>query len=293
MIGWAGAAALAAITLLLWPDAPRSAAITAASRAGSADPAGWRTRLRLEAVRQRWRGRRPGVRRAGRRRRLPVLAGGAGFAVAASRLAPWPVAIAGVLACCTATSLVRHARDTARARRELAGLTTTLRGVVRELHAGATPRAAVDHATADAPPVTRLLLEALAPRVSASRDAALRLPSTAVTDAVVDQLRRAWAVSERHGVPLAAVLSACVADLDDRAALARLRAQQVAGPAVSGYVLAALPAAGLAMGAGMGSHPVDVLTGSTLGGALLVAGVTLCCAGLLWSGRIVRGGRHD
>lgn len=175
----------------------------------------------------------------------------------------------------------------------MAGLTAALRGVVRELRAGAASRAAVDHAAADASPATRRLLESMAPPQSASDDAARRLPATAVPAAVADHIRRAWAVSDVRGVPLAAVLTACVADLDDRATLARLRAQQVAGPAVSGYVLAALPLAGLAMGAGMGSHPLDVLTGSTLGGALLVGGMALCCAGLLWSGRIVRGGRRD
>ena len=78
-------------------------------------------------------------------------------------------------------------------------------------------------------------------------------------------------------------------DLDDRAQLAESMAAQVAGPATSGYVLAALPIAGLLLGAGMGTDPIGVLTGSTVGGALLVAGTLLCSAGLLWSDRIVRG----
>jgi tight adherence protein B len=57
---------------------------------------------------------------------------------------------------------------------------------------------------------------------------------------------------------------------------------------VSGYVLSALPAAGLLLGSGMGADPLAVLTGSAWGGALLIAGTLLCCAGLLWTDRIVR-----
>jgi tight adherence protein B len=222
----------------------------------------------------------------------------------ALQIAPWQVVIASVLIGYTASRLLRRACAAARFRHECAALTAALRGIVRELRAGVPPGAAMDFATADAAPETRQVLQAIALPEGAHPAGALRegaQPAGAPPDArprrpaavpagVVEQIRQAWAASLAHGIPLAAVLAACVADLDDRAAVAQLRAQHVAGPAVSGYVLAALPAAGIAMGAGMGSQPVDVLLGSTLGGALLVAGVALCCAGLLWTGRIVGGG---
>ncbi|MBN9188067.1 MAG: hypothetical protein J0I62_06110 [Microbacterium sp.] len=79
-------------------------------------------------------------------------------------------------------------------------------------------------------------------------------------------------------------------DITDRSAAERARAAQVAGPAVSGYVLAALPIAGLLLGTGMGSDPIAVLGSTTVGGALLVIGVALSCGGLVWADRIVRGG---
>lgn len=239
-------------------------------------------------------------------------------------VAPGQLVVAVLLAGGTAISLLRGSRAAARSRRETAGLADALRAVIRELRAGAPPHEAAAHACVDAAPAARTILAPyarlgafsavqpagmplrivsgglagmpLAPTAGGSAGLSAGMterPITAVPPAVIDQLRRAWAVSTRHGVPLAAVLAACVGDLDDRAALTRLRAQHVAGPAMSGYVLAALPLAGIALGAGMGSHPLDILLGSATGGVLLVMGVGLCSAGLLWSGRIVRGGRHE
>jgi tight adherence protein B len=56
---------------------------------------------------------------------------------------------------------------------------------------------------------------------------------------------------------------------------------------MSGYVMAVLPLMGLALGVGMGADPVGVLLGTPVGNILLLVGVALTCAGLLWSARIV------
>ncbi len=297
VIELAAAAVLAAMTLIIWPDRRRLVAFARTVHGfgdgvgGPGRPGGWRAST--GSIRRRWQGRDHAVRVR------PAAVGvclTAAVTVTAPRALPWQLVIAALVAGYTASSLVRHARAAARRRRDLAGLTAALRGAVRELRAGALPRAAIEHAASGASPAIRLLLESLAPQAATGRSlpaTAPEPPPTAIPADVTGRLRRAWAVSAARGVPLAAVLSACIADLDDRAALQRLRAQQVAGPAVSGYVLAALPVAGIAMGAGMGSHPITVLLGSALGGALLVIGVGLCCAGLLWAGRIVRGGQRD
>jgi len=79
-----------------------------------------------------------------------------------------------------------------------------------------------------------------------------------------------------------------VLDAAERLTADSERAGQVAGPRVSGYVMAALPVLGLLLGAGMGADPLKVLAHSGIGAVLLVVGVTLTCAGLLWSARIVR-----
>ncbi|MGB3772354.1 MAG: type ii secretion system integral membrane subunit, partial [Rhodococcus sp. (in: high G+C Gram-positive bacteria)] len=42
-----------------------------------------------------------------------------------------------------------------------------------------------------------------------------------------------------------------------------------------------------ALGQAMGASPIAVLTGGGVGGVLLVVGVALACAGLLWTDAIV------
>jgi tight adherence protein B len=72
------------------------------------------------------------------------------------------------------------------------------------------------------------------------------------------------------------------------AAMLDRQAAEVAGPRLSGYLLAALPVLGLLLGTGMGADPVAVLVSTGLGQVLLVVGVGLSCAGLRWIARIVR-----
>ena len=52
-------------------------------------------------------------------------------------------------------------------------------------------------------------------------------------------------------------------------------------------LLAGLPLLGLAMGAGIGADPWAVLTRTGTGQVLLVAGVGLEAAGLMWSSRLI------
>lgn len=214
----------------------------------------------------------------------PAAAGAAGLWVSV------PCGVAAAIVSLTAAVLVRRARVARRSRAELTAATAALRALARDLRSGTSPEIAVRNAAASAPPEVASVLSALpgppgAGYVTAGApDAA---PGSVRAD-VRSRLRAGWDLSLAHGVPLAAVTAAVAADLDDRARGADARAAQVAGPAVSGYVLAGLPAAGLLLGAGMGTHPLAVLTGSPLGGGLLLAGTVLCCAGLLWSDRLVR-----
>ena len=61
----------------------------------------------------------------------------------------------------------------------------------------------------------------------------------------------------------------------------------MAGPRATAMVLAALPAVGVLLGQAMGAAPLAVLTGGGTGGIMLVVGVGLACAGLLWTDAIV------
>jgi tight adherence protein B len=61
---------------------------------------------------------------------------------------------------------------------------------------------------------------------------------------------------------------------------------QLSGPRASAAVLAGLPILGIALGQGMGAHPLVILATTPVGQLLLVLGTGLAAAGLLWSARI-------
>jgi tight adherence protein B len=102
------------------------------------------------------------------------------------------------------------------------------------------------------------------------------------------RLRSGWLLTRRHGLAFTPLIDALVQELAERVQADAERSGQVAGPRMSGFVMALLPLLGLALGAGMGADPVQVLLRSTVGNILLLVGIGLTCAGLLWSARIVR-----
>ncbi|MEO7124862.1 MAG: hypothetical protein ABI382_05160 [Nakamurella sp.] len=301
-----------AVALVIWPSGYRLAGIAAGvpacarrrfrdGRSGYARVVGSRSSNAARSALSGWGAPMPAIWK----RRTSALVGVAGvvaYGTFVVRILPWQLTISSLLVSFTVASLVRHARCSARARADLTGLVMALRAIVRELNAGAGQQEAVTRVLTSAAPAARGVLELLdqqrwnsdpSPSNALLRDAAAPDSVAALPKAVVSRIYQAWMASAAHGVPLAAVVTACISDLEDRAAVVRLRSQHVAGPAASGYVLSALPIAGIAMGAGMGSRPIDVLLGGTLGGLLLVVGAGLCCAGLLWTSRIVRGSGDD
>ena len=101
------------------------------------------------------------------------------------------------------------------------------------------------------------------------------------------RLRVGWLLSRRCGVAYSPLIDGLAAELSDAMAGDSRRAGEVAGPRMSGYVMAGLPVMGLLLGVGMGADPFGVLLNTAVGRVLLVVGVLLTCAGLLWSARIV------
>ncbi|WP_440712882.1 type II secretion system F family protein [Gordonia sp. FQ] len=106
-------------------------------------------------------------------------------------------------------------------------------------------------------------------------------------DAELRRLGEAWATSVRHGVPMAALTDAMRRDLSERKDFGARTQASLAGPRATATVLAVLPVLGLGLGELMGAHPVGVLLGTPLGSILLVVGVGLAAAGLLWVDGIV------
>nr|WP_042198116.1 type II secretion system F family protein [Kibdelosporangium sp. MJ126-NF4]CEL23207.1 FIG016317: Probable conserved transmembrane protein [Kibdelosporangium sp. MJ126-NF4]CTQ94370.1 FIG016317: Probable conserved transmembrane protein [Kibdelosporangium sp. MJ126-NF4] len=162
-------------------------------------------------------------------------------------------------------------------------LTETLRALVSELRAGAHPVVAAETVAADAPPAGAEAMRAIAAAARMGGDV-----EQAVREPLFADVAHAWALAQRHGLPLADVLAAVVRDLDQRVRFARQLTARMTGPRTSAIVLAGLPVAGIALGQVVGAHPLRMLSGTVTGQALLVLGVLLMCAGFLWSGRLTR-----
>jgi tight adherence protein B len=321
--------AASALALLIWPDRPRVTGVPGVRRYGSASvqregAVGRRGHWRADGGFARRGGvGRPssGVRLARPRvSRWPArfwalwifraLTGVVAAAVAVAASVPVAPIVAAVLIVATVLRLVRRARAAGRERADLNGAAVILRALTRELRAGRAPVDALQAVLRDAPERVARIVEPLgggssrgstrvprgaagwpaAPTAGTAKTGRVPRESVGVLDDVARRLHVGWDVAQRQGVPLSSVLSMLADDITDRSAAERARAAQVAGPAVSGYVLAALPIAGLLLGTGMGSDPIAVLGSTTVGGALLVVGVALSCGGLVWADRIVRGG---
>ncbi|GAC58190.1 hypothetical protein GOHSU_32_00070 [Gordonia hirsuta DSM 44140 = NBRC 16056] len=106
------------------------------------------------------------------------------------------------------------------------------------------------------------------------------------------RLSQAWAISSRHGLPMAALLDALRSDLVQRKEFAARTEAGLAGPRATAMVLAGLPLLGLGLGQLMGAAPLRVLVGTPIGSVLLVVGVGLAAAGLLWADAIVAKARR-
>lgn len=97
-----------------------------------------------------------------------------------------------------------------------------------------------------------------------------------------------WQVAERTGAGLGGALEEVAVAAGDRSAhRARVRAQ-LAGVRTTGWLLAALPLIGMGLAASAGARPWRVLLGSPSGFALLVFGLGLDAAGVLWLHRMAR-----
>lgn len=281
-----------AAALLLWPALPRT-------------PAG----CGRTSGRPRRAGGGPGVRLRGDA--MPaaglVLVGAVAALLLGSPVGAAAVAVLGG----TVTVLLRWGAADRRGRRELVELTAALRMVARELRAGASPETAVGAALAgrtgsagrsrarvrepvtDRGRVGQVLRDLVVPEAAGAVPpsppaAAWRRRRTPVDELSV-RLVCGWRLATRTGLPLTRLVDAVVAVAEERIDALDARRAEVAGPRLSGWVLAALPLMGLLLGSGMGVDPFAVLLApSGWGPILLLTGTVLTAAGLLWSARIVR-----
>lgn len=213
------------------------------------------------------------------------------------------VAVAGVgggVAAALVAAVVRRRVRAARAQRRVdaasAELAEALTDLVGSLRAGAHPAAAVAavETAVDCSEIGSAEVGEVFTAVGSTARLGGDVPGQLLRLAADDgplageltRLAGAWALAERHGVALAELLDAVRHDVDARVRFGRRVRAQLAGARATTTVLAALPVLGVVLGQGVGAQPWRVLTVTTGGQVLLVIGVALACAGMLWSDRI-------
>ncbi len=213
------------------------------------------------------------------------------IAAAAAAVLPATTSLAAALL--GATIGVRYRRRIRRQRgsAEAKALETALDVLVGELRIGAHPvRAfAVSAAETDEVSVAAGLL-AVAARARLGADVAAGLRSASRSSSLPAQWERLavyWELGCEHGLAISTLMNAAKRDIAERQRFSARVDSGMAGARTSAAILAALPVLGVLMGQLIGAKPVGFLL-SGPGGALLVVGVMLVCAGLLWSDRITR-----
>lgn len=199
-------------------------------------------------------------------------------------------ALAGALVAATARRRHRARRNARTAGAVAEELADAVRRMAEELRSGSHPTAALAGVTADGPHARDVLGPAAAAAQlgddvpAAMRRVAAERPELARD---VERVAAAWALAERHGIPLAALLGAAQDDIRWRVRFSHTVGAQLAGPRATATVLTTLPVLGVGLGQLMGADPIGVLRGGLLGQVLIVVGVGLAAAGSAWTERIL------
>lgn len=105
---------------------------------------------------------------------------------------------------------------------------------------------------------------------------------------VLRALSAAWRVASGSGAGLAVAARNLGQAAMERERIRRELASEMAGPRSTARVLAALPLVGLLLGSGFGGSPWVWLTATPVGWLVLLTGIGLEVAGLLWVRWLVR-----
>lgn len=173
---------------------------------------------------------------------------------------------------------------------ERAGAVEACGVLAAELRSGRDPAEALTAAAsvASGPAQEALASAAAAARLGGDVPAALTSSAGSAVAAVLRALAACWSVCASSGSGLASSVARLEEGLRADQAQRRAVDAELAGPRATAGLLAALPAAGLLMAAGLGADPLHVLLGTPLGLVCLVVGLGLDGLGVLWTGRLVR-----
>ena len=212
----------------------------------------------------------------------------AALAVVAALLVGGPVA-AGLAALATlvARRLDRARQAAAAGRQERAAALDALTMLSADLRAG---RTAADAFTAAAgiacgESAAALAAAAAAARLGGDVPATLCRERSAVADAL-RALAACWRVCSEAGSGLAVAVERLEEGLRT-AEMQRLAVEaELAGPRATAQLLAVLPLVGVALAAGLGAHPLDLLLGTPIGLGCLAVGLGLDGLGVVWTRRL-------
>lgn len=109
----------------------------------------------------------------------------------------------------------------------------------------------------------------------------------------LSRLGRAWRLCERAGAPLSPVAQRVAENVSAEAQVRAEISGELAVARLTGRLLCALPAAGIAMGFFAGGDPIGFLVTTPAGRLCLVAAVVLACAGLVWTELLARRAQED
>ena len=198
-----------------------------------------------------------------------------------------------VLACSVgaATWCLRRTRRrrSERARDESRQLETAIDVLVGELRVGAHPATAFTVAADETAGPVAGACRAVAARARLGADVVTGLRGVGESSAMPSQWARlavCWQLAAEHGLAMSALMHAAQRDIAERQRFSEQVRSAMAGARATATILASLPLLSVAMGQLIGARPLAFLLGGGLGGWLLVAGLTLICAGLLWADRI-------
>jgi tight adherence protein B len=233
--------------------------------------------------------------RAPTRRRVPLIgANGVGWilacaAAAAAVVLPLTTVLAVAVVSTTAGRRYRRTRRIRRAADEGRTLEAALDVLVGELRAGSHPVRAFRVAADETDGTVAAALRAVAARARLGGDVIAGLRSAArssVLPAHWNRLAACWQLAGDHGLAIATLVRAAQRDIAERQRFSARVAAGMAGARATAVILAGLPVLGVLLGQLIGARPLSFLLSGHAGGALLVIGCMLACAGLLWSDHI-------
>lgn len=201
---------------------------------------------------------------------------------------PVPALASALLVAGTLWLRNRHRTTRIRARREGRSLSNALELLTAELRAGAHPVRAFDVAAIEVAGPVGSGLQTVAARARLGADVAAGLRAVAARSRLPrqwEQLAACWQLAADHGLPIGVLMRAAQLDIAERLRYAAQVDAGMAGARATAVILAALPVLGVALGELLGAASTTFLTRGA-GGWVLLVGVGLLCAGVLWSGRI-------